>query len=152
DHNDQLAELDRQHALRLEQIDQQAKEELQRLKEQYDQVFHDLGLAIDGYTAKLTLATNEALKLFEALYRASQPQQGPQPLNPLIAPPGQFPSINPVVPASAGVVNNRTSSVSGVNITINVPGGTSLGAQELYDVAYRAANDALADTLEGYNS
>jgi hypothetical protein len=47
------------------------------------------------------------------------------------------------------VTNSRVTN-GGINITINVPGGTSLGAQELYNVAYGAATDALADTLEGY--
>lgn len=137
DHDEQLGELARQHDLRMGQIDQQVEDEYQKLKTTYDKVFHDLGLQVDGYTAKLALATKNALALFDALYRGTKPQQGPQPQNPLITP-GQFPSLNPTVPASnSSVTNNaRTSSV---NIQIYAQPGQD----------DKALVDAIVRALEG---
>lgn len=136
DHDEQLAELARQHGLHMAQIDQQVADQYRKLKESYDKIFSELKIEIDGYTAKLAVATRNALALFDALYGGTKPQQGPQPQNPLITP-GQFPSLNSIAPANSSTTNNtRTSSVS-----------ISIYAQPGQDD--KALVDAIVRALEG---
>lgn len=153
DHAAQLAEMDRAQGERIAQIREREAEAIIETNRAYD-----VRLQAEGVfnakleaeqrrhqaQAELDYATHIAT--LDAIVKGQV--QGPSPLNPMITP-GQFPSLVQPVMRSSSVANSRINN-GGINITINVPGGTSLGTQELYDVAYQAANDALADTLEGY--
>lgn len=78
DHNDQLAEMDRLHAERMTQIDNQLLQENTRLKE-----------GLDEFLGRTKDATEAAIAYYDALNAALI---GPRAQNPFITP-GEFPSL-----------------------------------------------------------
>lgn len=108
DHNDQLAEMDRLHAERMTQIDNQLLQEKTRYK-----------TALDEFLGRTKDATDAAIAYYDAVNNALI---GPRPLNSMITP-GQFPSLlgggstSPIPQSNGAAGNGGTGRVSSVTIS-----------------------------------
>lgn len=124
DHNDQLAEQDRQHALRLQQIAEQEQEERTKLDEEFRIALDELGIRTDAWIAAQTRITDAAIAEFDrwwANLAENLPMMNPG-ANPVDAAPymrGALPATPiPYNPVPGWQRSSGGASISGVSFNI----------------------------------
>ena len=160
DHDEQLAEQARQHLARIVQINEQEAEEIRLANEAFDEQMAALDVFHAGYLERQQAFQTRSLVAYQEYLNAQAAElarrvatQGPQPINPYVAP-GQFPRLT----TPAYTPPQRSPTGEGYLYAPLYPGnGSSVSNSNTFNIyqqpgqSARDLADEIAVILEGMN-